>query len=105
MKSSAAGKNTSKRASAPDVEILSVSPHGIWLSALGQEHLLRYDDHPWFRNAPVAHIFNVQLLHGHHLHWPDCDVDLHIDSLSSPERFPLASQKAGAKPKTASRRK
>ena len=90
-KSSTAGKRIS-RAKPADAEILSVSPHGIWLHVLGKEHLLRYDDHPWFLNVPVAQIFNVQLLHGKHLWWPDCDVDLHVDSLSAPERFPLVSK-------------
>ena len=99
MKSSAAGTSTSRNA--PDVEILSVSHHGIWLNALGQEHLLRYDDHPWFSGVPVSQIFNVRLLHGTHLWWPDCDVDLHIDSLSHPERFPLTSRQKSARRKKA----
>ena len=92
MKSSAPGKRTSE-AEPPDVEVLSVSPHGIWLSVLGREHLVRYDEHPWFRDVPVSQLFNVELLHGQHLHWPDCDVDLHVDSLEHPERFPLVSRK------------
>jgi hypothetical protein len=32
---------------------------------------------------------NVQLLHGDHLVWSDLDVDLDLDSLQSPESFPL----------------
>ena len=58
-----------------------------------RELLVRYDGHPWFREAPVSQLFNVELLHGQHLHWPDCDVDLHVDSLEHPERFPLVSRK------------
>ena len=91
MRSSAPGIRTSK-VDAPEVESLSVSPHGIWLSALGLEYLLRYDDHPWFRDVPVSQIWNVQLLHGHHLFWPECDVDLHLDALDHPEHFPLVSR-------------
>ena len=106
MKSSAPGKRTSN-VEQPDVEVLSVSPHGIWLSVLGREHLLRYDEHPWFREAPVSHLFNVELLHGQHLHWPVCDVDLHVDSLEHPEHFPLLSrarEKPAAKRRTRPRR-
>lgn len=90
MRLSAAGRSTSS--SAPDIEVLAVTPHGLWLSALGEEHLLRYDEHPWFRDEPVSKLFNVRLLHGCHLWWPDCDVDLHLDSLAHPEHFPLVSR-------------
>ena len=88
MRSSKPGKSTSARKKAA-VEVLSVSPHGLWLSVAGEEHLLPFDDHPWFRNARVDEVFNVQLLHGSHLRWPDLDVDLHVDSLRNPGKFPL----------------
>lgn len=92
MKSSQPGKRTSKNKSS-DVEVVSVSPQGICLHVLGDEYLLRYDDHPWFRDVPVSKIFNVQLLHGQHLIWPDCEIDLHVDSLRTPERYPLISKR------------
>jgi hypothetical protein len=81
------------------VEVLSVSPHAIWLQVNGEEHLLRYDDHPWFRDARVAEIFNVELKHGVHLRWPDLDVDLHVDSLREPERFPLVDRRRRRAPR------
>jgi hypothetical protein len=28
----------------------------------------------------------------HHLHWPDLDIDLAVESLRHPERYPLISQ-------------
>ena len=28
----------------------------------------------------------------HHLYWPDLDVDLAVESLAHPERYPLVSQ-------------
>jgi len=46
-----------------------------------------------------AEITNVsgQLLHvempsAHHLYWPDLDVDVAIESIDHPERFPLVSK-------------
>ena len=92
-RSSGAGKRTSVAKHA-EVEILSVSPHGVWLMAEGTEYLLGYADYPWFRDATVREIFDVQLLHGHHLHWPSLDVDLHLESLAHPERFPLVASAA-----------
>lgn len=100
-RSSGAGKRTSAAEQA-DVEILSVSPHGVWLMAEGTEYLLDYDQYPWFRDAPVGQIFDVRLLHGHHLWWPSLDVDLHLESLAHPEHFPLVARSAkrtGRKPR------
>ena len=99
MKSSAAGKRTSTGKGSSDVEVLSVSPHGIWLLVRNVEYLLGYDQHPWFADATVGEIFDVRLLHDQHLWWPSLDVDLHMDSLAHPERFPLK-----AKPRSRSRR-
>jgi hypothetical protein len=31
----------------------------------------------------------VELLSPDHLHWPDLDIDLHVESIDHPERFPL----------------
>ena len=56
---------------------------------LNKEYFLPYTDSPWFRAARVEQILNVELLHGEHLHWPDLDVDLALDSLAQPEAFPL----------------
>ena len=77
------GINTSK------VEVLNVSPNGVWLSVKGQEHFLPYDEFPWFQSARLAEIQRVQLLHGRHLYWDRLDVDLDLDSLDQPSHFPL----------------
>ncbi len=84
MKSKRRGKHT-----LPDAEVVGVSPHGIWLWVAGSEFLLPFETYPWFREATIAEIHNVELLHQHHLHWPDLDVDLELESLRSPERYPL----------------
>jgi hypothetical protein len=56
------------------------------------EFFLPYEEFPWFRNATLAQIFNLQRPHPEHLHWPDLDVDLSLDSLRDPERFPLLAR-------------
>jgi hypothetical protein len=71
------------------VEVVQISAHGVWLWVSGAEYFLGYDRHPWFLNATVRQIHNVRLLHGRHLHWPDLDVDVEIDSLEHPDRYPL----------------
>ena len=36
-------------------------------------------------------ILNLERPQSHHLYWPDLDVDLSIDSIEHPEKFPLKS--------------
>ncbi len=62
---------------------------GIWLLANDREYFLSHDRYPWFKDATVKEIHNVQLLHGMHLHWPDLDVDLEMAALDQPEKYPL----------------
>ncbi|ALJ66429.1 MULTISPECIES: DUF2442 domain-containing protein [unclassified Synechocystis] len=77
------GKNIST------VEITHISSHGIWLLSGDNELFLSYDDFPWFKNALVKHIFNVIEPTANHFYWPDLDVDLTLDIIKHPERFPL----------------
>jgi len=72
-----------------EVEVLNISAHGLWLYVNGKEYFLPYTQYPWFRDARVNAVLNVQLLHKNHLYWPDLDVDLDIDSLEHPEDYPL----------------
>ena len=83
MASSQLGENTSA------VEVTNISAHGFWLLAGETEYFLPFEKFPWFRDAKVGEILDVELSHGFHLHWPKLDVDLEIASLEKPEDFPL----------------
>lgn len=74
------------------VEVTNISIHGIWLYVDGKEYFLSYENYPWFREAKIKEIQNVELIHDFHLYWPDLDVDLDIDSLENPEKYPLLYQ-------------
>lgn len=74
------------------VEVTNISQHGFWLLMDDEELFLPFTDFPWFRNAPVGQIMNVELPSAGHLYWPELDVDLAVDSIRHPERFPLVSQ-------------
>ncbi len=83
------------------VEVANISAHGFWLLIGDRELFVPFDKFPWFRDAPVGQILNVQLPQAHHLYWPDLDVDLAVESIEHPNRFPLVSkarQGNGAKP-------
>jgi hypothetical protein len=86
-KSAKLGRSTS-------VEVQNISDCGIWLLIGKYEYFLKYDDFPWFQNATVRQISNVDLIHGEHLHWPDLDVDLELETLRDVEKYPLVYKKS-----------
>lgn len=83
MRSSSVGTGTS------GVEVLNIAAHGIWLYANGKEYFLPYEAFPWFQDARLSQIQRVRLLRGHHLRWDALDIDLDLESLERPDRFPL----------------
>ena len=87
MSLSTPGDNTSS------VEVTHISSHGIWLLAGCKELFLSYDDFPWFKNQPDVTLAKIEEPSPGHFYWPDLDVDLSVESIEHPERFPL---KAGA---------
>ena len=71
------------------VEVLNVSPHGVWLSVGGKEYFLPYAEFPWFKDARLSEIEDVTLVHGRSLRWEALDIDLALDSLEHVDRYPL----------------
>jgi hypothetical protein len=53
---------------------------------------LSYKEFPYFKKQTLNAIQKVQLLHGNHLYWPELDIDLEIDNLENPEKYPLKSK-------------
>jgi hypothetical protein len=66
-----------------------INSDGIMLSVLGRDYFLSYNRIPWMQDAPIRSVLNVQLSGSEAIVWPDLDVDLEIDSLRHPERYPL----------------
>lgn len=70
-------------------EIANIGSQALWVLVDDKEYCLPYDQFPWFRNATIAQITNIQLLHNNHLYWPDMDIDLSLSILDNPSQFPL----------------
>lgn len=68
------------------------SRHGFWLWRQEQEVFLPFEQFPWFRDAPVGKLLNVELVSPRHFHWPELDINLSVESVFHPERFPLVSR-------------
>jgi hypothetical protein len=86
MKSVERGRRTSR------VEVSTVTARGFSLLLGKRELFLSFRDFPWFRDATIAQLTTVELPSPHHLYWPELDVDLAVESLEHPERYPLVSR-------------
>jgi hypothetical protein len=75
-----------------DVEVTNISRHGFWLWLRDRELFVAFSEFPWFADAAVAKIVNVEWPSADHLYWPDLDVDLSVRSIERPEEFPLTSR-------------
>ena len=97
MKSEKLGTNTSA------VEVTNVSKHGFWLLIGDTERFVPFKEFPWFKDARISELTEVELASPHHLYWPALDVDLAVESIDHPERFPLISRSQPNKPSRSSR--
>jgi hypothetical protein len=82
-KSAQRGKRTSA------AEVLGISSNGLWLLVDHREYFLAFTVFPWIMRAPVSQVFNVERPTVGHLYWPELDVDIAVESMEHPERFPL----------------
>jgi hypothetical protein len=81
--------------------VTNVSPHGFWLLLGNRELFLSFRDFPWFEQATIGQISKVELPIPNHLYWPELDIDLAVDSIEHPERYPLMSQATKPAPRRA----
>ncbi|MEE8584277.1 MAG: DUF2442 domain-containing protein [Acidobacteriota bacterium] len=86
MRSEALGRDIS------EIEVTNVSKHGFWLLLDESELFLAFEHFPWFKEASISTLLNVERPQPHHLYWPELDVDLHVDSIEHPERYPLVAR-------------
>lgn len=75
-----------------NIEIQGISKHGLWVLINEHEFFLPFTKYPWFVNATITQIYDVQLLHQKHLYWPTLDIDLELDSLKYPDSYPLIAR-------------
>jgi hypothetical protein len=71
-------------------EVTNISATGFWLLVDDKEYFVPFDDYPAFQKVTVAQIYAVQRLSPTQFHWPEPDIDIELEALEHPERFPLA---------------
>ncbi len=71
------------------VSVLMINDKGIMLSVKGNDYFISYNRIPWMKNACISDALDVQMSGRNAIEWPKLDVDLEIESLKHPERYPL----------------
>jgi len=72
-----------------ETEVTNISNHGLWILAGDKELFLSYEQFPWFKDKTINDITKVECFVDGHLYWENLDVDLSLDMIEHPERFPL----------------
>ena len=75
-----------------EIEVTNISNHGVWLLSGSKELFMPFEDFPWFKNEPIGKILNVEEPTPGHFYWPDLDIDIGIDTIENPERYPLKAK-------------
>ena len=80
-------------------EVTNVSGDCVWMLIDEEEEVtLSYSEFPWFKAATTQQIINVLRPTADHLYWPDLDIDLSVESIRHPERFPLLAKSTNLPP-------
>lgn len=75
--------------SSTSADVLMINDKGIMISVQGQDYFLSYNRVPWMRDATISEVLDVRMSGKNAIEWPKLDVDLEVDSLKHPERYPL----------------
>lgn len=70
-------------------DVLMINDRGIMISVMGQDYFLSYNRVPWMRDATINEVLDVRMNGKNAIVWPKLEVDLEVDSLRHPERYPL----------------
>lgn len=73
-------------------EVTNVSAKGFWLLIDEREVFASFANFPWFEEATIRQLSRLERPSPHHLYWPELDIDLAVDSLDHPDRYPLVSK-------------
>ena len=81
------------KGNAISASVLMINNQGVIISVEGNDYFLSYNRVPWLKDATVRNILNIKMSGKNAVEWPDLDIDLEIDSLKHPERYPLVMRR------------
>lgn len=76
-------------------EVTNVSSHCFWLLLADEELAVPFAEFPWFKQATIEQLLDVERPTSNHLYWPQLDIDLSIESIRNPGGFPLITRREG----------
>jgi len=82
------GKNTSPNNALEQAQITNIERDGFWLLMEEGEFFVPFERYPRFQKATVEQIFQFEQ-DGDAFYWPELDIDIELDALKYPERYPL----------------
>jgi hypothetical protein len=87
------GTDISQNSKKKPSRITSIESNGFWILTSIGEFFVSFERYPAFGQATVSQIFNFRESFGD-FHWDALDIDIELDALKSPERYPLVFQEA-----------
>jgi hypothetical protein len=75
------------------VSIGDMSPRGFYLLLGKRKLFLSFAQFPWFREFTLRELTGVRRPSPQHLRWPEFDIDLDVDAIEHPERYPLRERR------------
>ena len=82
------GKNTSPNNAVEKAQITNIEQDGFWLLIEEGEFFVPFERYPAFRRAKIDNFFHFEQ-DGDTFYWPELDIDIELDALKHPERYPL----------------
>ena len=76
------------------VSVLMIKAQGIMLSVQGNDYFISYNRMPWLKDARISDVLNVRMSGRSAIEWTSLDIDLEIESLKHPERYPLIMKRS-----------
>ena len=72
-----------------EADVLMINDRGVMISVMGQDYFLSYNRVPWMRDATINEVLDVRMNGKNAIEWPKLEIDLEVESLRHPERYPL----------------
>lgn len=70
-----------------------MTARGFWLVLGARKLFLSLAQFPWFREFTLRELTSVRRPSPQHLCWPEFDIDLDVDSIANPKRYPLRERR------------
>ena len=85
------GKSIYHNSPLEQAQVTSIEQDGFWLLTEEGEFFVSFDRYPAFQKAKIEQVFNFER-DDDAFYWPELDIDIELDALKNPEKYPLIFQ-------------